>query len=464
MAKFKFKRIAALAGAIIFTAAFSACGGAGNTGNTGNIGNADDTGNAGNVSNVDTEKYATALGKPKAVQSLSWQEYSNEEFKAFQQKTKDFSAKFTESAYKAYEKEDNFAVSPISVFMALSLASECANGQTREELLSALGVSYEELQANFSILYRSLCTSQENEGKRANVVDISNSIWVNKDTPVKEACIDNLSNFYYTYSYSADFQNDNENANKAVRGFVKDKTRGLIDKNFQLSEDTLFALINTLYLKTIWNTEGEDLSFTQEPYAFTQADGTVKNQNLLQGYYERGRVFEAETYSTFYTSAVGGYKIKFMLPKDGYSVSDIFTKENIAEANSVTDYGAYSEDYTVEHYTRCFFPVYKCKYDEELKVILQKDFGVENFFVPDACDFSTLTEKRCYCSKVNHVVDLTVNEKGIEGAAVTVIGMDATSCPPLETVYYDFVLDRAFGFVITNGSDIPLFTGVVNNI
>ena len=60
-----------------------------------------------------------------------------------------------------------------------------------------------------------------------------------------------------------------------------------------------------------------------------------------------------------------------------------------------------------------------------------------------------------------------MDKKGIEGAAVTVIQMDgATSAGPgeYERVYEDFIIDRAFGFIITDPYDVTLFSGVVNSL
>ncbi|MDE6060358.1 MAG: serpin family protein, partial [Clostridia bacterium] len=63
---------------------------------------------------------------------------------------------------------------------------------------------------------------------------------------------------------------------------------------------------------------------------------------------------------------------------------------------------------------------------------------------------------------IQHVTDLTVNKKGIEGAAVTVI-KGAMSSRPAE-IKLDFVIDKAFGFIITDRDNVTLFSGVVNKI
>ena len=400
---------------------------------------------------------STELGKPANAKPLNYSERETESFTAFKGKTEDFAARFAESVYGDYEESKNFAVSPVSAFMALSLAAECAGGNTREEVLSALGVTYDELTANISTLYRSLIYDS-----KSTVLNLTNSIWVNEGTPVKQDCISTLSDTFYSYSYAADFLHDNKNANKAVRKFVKDQTKGVIDYDFKLNEETLFVLINTLYLKAIWNPYGRDLPMTKNKYTFTAKDGATTSKKLVQGYYHGGKVYEAEKYSAFYTQTHGGFKLKFLLPKDGYGVDDVFTAENLAEVNAIKDFGTYDEENNIKYETRCFFPEYECSYDGDLIPILQQKFGITTLF-DDRCDFSTLTDAPSYCSEAKHVTNLVVDKKGIEGAAVMYIA-GAGAAAPMETVYADFIIDRAFGFIITDPYDVTLFSGVVNKI
>lgn len=399
---------------------------------------------------------ATVLGEPLEAAPLNYGDRTTAEFTAFKDKVESFAARLAAETYDG--SGENFAVSPVSVYMALSLAAECAGGDTRGEILSALGVSYGELSANFPALYRSLVYESKN---KSCILNLSNSIWVNEGTPVKQSCIDKLSETYYSYSYAADFFSDNQNANKAVRKFVKDKTRGLIDKEFNLSKRTLFTLINTLYLKTVWNEHGRDLPLTEE-YTFTSSDGATTKKKLVQGDYNGGQVYEAEKYSAFYTATSDNFKLKFIVPKDGYGVDDVFTAENLAAVNAVKDYRSFDEENNIRYETRCLFPEYECSYDGDLIPVLQEKFGISELF-GDGCDFSTLSDRPCYCSAVRHTAKLTVDKKGIEGAAVTYIAMDG-SAAPVETVYADFVIDRAFGFIITDPYDTTLFSGVVNKI
>ena len=409
---------------------------------------------------------STLLGKPATPSRLTYEEQSGKGFKEFIKKVEKFAGKFAESAYKNFESSKNTAYSPISAYMALGLAAECADGETRKELLSALGCDYAELKEYYSVLYRSLEVEHKRADSVTGVLNLSNSIWINEGTQVNSSCIDSLSNGYYAYSYSADFLNGNAAANRAVRSFVKDRTKGLIDKDFELSEQTLFALINTLYLKTVWNEEGEDIGFTDKKYTFVQGDGSEKTEKLLQGYYKSGRVYEGENYKTFYTSSYDGYKIKFILPADGRKLDDVMNAETLYEVSKKTDYNAYDDVNKIHYNTRCLFPEYRAEFDEEISKILKNDFNLKTFF-SSSCDFSALTDESVLCSAVKHVTDLTVDKKGIEGAAVTVIGMDATSPAPgekYEEVYSDFVVDGAFAYIISDYNNVTLFSGVVNYI
>ena len=250
-----------------------------------------------------------------------------------------------------------------------------------------------------------------------------------------------------------------------MRYFASENTRGLIDKNFDLPQETVFTLINTLYLKTLWNVYGDELPYAPVAYGFKNADGSVTNRKLMTGYYKSGRAYKGETFSTFYTSTYDGYKLKFLLPNDGYTADDVFTAENISAVNALNDYNDYDHDNKIHYYTRCLFPEYKCSYDGYLNETLGKKFGIKSLFDLDKCDLSPIMQDTACCGKVRHVTELKVDRKGIEGASVVVIpGAGSPGPDGYEEVYRDFVLDRSFGFIISDRDDVTLFSGVVRSV
>lgn len=421
---------------------------------------------------------ATLLREPLKLHNNT--NYSKDDYSSFLNKLSLFGADFSEKYYNYYEVDNNLSISPISLYMALSLATECANGDTREELLNAMGITYEEVNEFTSILLSKLVkesyvNTDEDEKKLISKLDLTNSIWIQEDLIVKDECINKLADNYYCYPYKADFFNNNEKANLAIKEFICDKTNGLINKNFELSKECLLALINTLYLKDVWNVD-DDLQLTKNKYEFINKDNSKKNVNLLQGYYVAGQVYEEEKFSHFYTKTNRGYKLKFIVPNDGYSIDDIFTKENLNNINTMTDYRYKDDEKKEEYYTRCLFPEFKASCDDDLVYLFKDKYNMKKFFDPNECNFTNITNCEftsgrlvdgICCSSIIHKTELEVNKKGIEGAAVTIIAMEAaTSCPSeqYKKIYNDFVIDKAFGYIVTDSSNVMLFSGVVNNI
>lgn len=415
---------------------------------------------------------STELGKPVAATSFEYKEYSDTDYIDIKEKANNFAYNLSAAAYSEYGSAENFSVAPVSVFSALSLAAECSGGETRGEILSALGINYSDLSANYSKLYRSLEAEYKSSGgSLEGALKLSNSVWINEGLKYSQSCVRNLSENYFAYSYSADFAHDNANANKAVRSFVKDKTKGLIDKDFNLSPQTVFTLINALYIKDIWNTYGDDLGFTADKYTFTEYDGHTEQMKLLQGYYHLGKTRDYGDYSAFFTQTLNGYKIKFLVPKDGHSVKEIFTAGNLATVNGETGYGAVDDENKKIYHTRCLFPEFETSYDNDIADILKKHCNINRLFDESLCDFSAFIESNsaaggnAYCGSVRHVNKLKVNKNGIEGAAVTVIPAAGSPGPgEYENVYEDFVVDRAFGFILTDRQNSVIFSGIVNEI
>ena len=406
---------------------------------------------------------STLLSGATDADSLSSSEYQSGEYKSANAALNSFQAKLSQSVYENFNDGSNLVISPISVFMALSLAAESAADTSRNQILNALNIDYGTLTSSFGYLYRSLLRTYDS-GKIA----VGNSVWLQDGTPVKESGLNSLSDKMFADVYSADFNGDNRSANLAVRNFVKEKTEGMIDVDFQLSTDTLFTLINTLYLKDSWNDTGKDLKYTLDEYRFKNANGSVTETRLLQSNYVTGQIYDGGDYYSYYSVTSAGFKLKFILPKDGYSLSDIFTAENIAEVNSVTDYKGIDEANGIKYMTRVLFPAFKGEFNDDLREVLQKDFGINDIFDPLNADFSTLLDAPRgdnYVYKVQHVAKLDVNAEGIEGAAATVIADKNTSVEPIyQTIYKDLVIGSAFGFVLTDNHDSVLFSGVVNAV
>lgn len=417
-----------------------------------------------NHNDHDYEKHTIACAADKI--KLTYNDYKKDGYQEFLEKLDNFASELTYEVYSDSNKSDNFVISPLSIYMALALATECANGETRDQILNAVGVTYEEVQSFTKYLYaytnRTFYSNDKNKQISA-LEQLSNSIWVDNNTKLKDIGINSLANNFNCDMFSVDF-GSNE-GNDAINSYINDKTHGLIEGDMELSPETLFTIINTFYLKEIWNSYGDSLKFTDETYAFTNSNGSTTDTKLLKSYYNSGKVYEGEGYTSFYTTTCHDFEIKFIVPENGHTINEVFTPENIYNINNINNYGSVDDENKLIHHTRVLFPEYEASFDDDISDTLKNKFGINNIFKLGTCDFSNVTDEAVVCEGVIHKCKLQVNKKGIEGAAVTYIPVAGAADPgDYENVYHDYIVDRAFGFIITDRYGAVLFCGVVNNV
>lgn len=396
---------------------------------------------------------------------LNYNDFKDEGYNQFLKKMNEFSAELSEQIYLNYDKkEENYVISPVSIYMALAMCVESGSDEIREELLNALGMTYEEVYKYTKVLFSSLndeASAKTAFGDKVMYREImANSIWIDKYIKLKKEGLMELSRNYHCSSYSVPFYDDNEKANNAIREYVKDNTKGLIDQDFEISKETLFTLINTYYLKDVWNYEGEELQFGSTRYLFNNLIET----RLLEGYYELGRPYEADKYTHFYTKTNHNIKIKFIVPKEGYTINDIYTSEVLKEVNSISDYNPYDDIKQEKYITRCLFPMFEAEFNYDIKDILKTGFNINNFF-EFGKNMTNLTEKVVKCESIQHVTKLRVDEEGIEGSAATVLPI-VGECGPdsYKEICLDYVVDKNFIVIVTDSYDVPLFSGVIYDI
>ena len=402
--------------------------------------------------------------------------YDKEQYQLFSDKLNSFSSKLSADSVNLYNLDkENFSVSPLSLYMALALVVECSNGNTRQEILDEIGLTYEQVNTFTKTLFQ-LTTRQEeindeylNDKQILSESLLTNSIWFDNELPLIEKGLELLSSNYYCYSHEVDFNHNNKEANKKITEFVKEHTKGLIDSDFKISKNTVFALMNTLYLKFNWLDEGEGLNLTNKEYEFTNYDNSITNTKLIMGKYYSGRIYQEETFSSFYSKNFNGYKLQFIVPNDGHTLDEVYTQENIEKMIQMEDYNAIDDSFN-QYFTRCIFPEFEAECDIDYKELLE-EYGINQLFMEadysNIVDYSTLTDL-ISCDKIIHQTNLNVDKKGVEGAAVTIVVNELTGAPGsnnyFNNVYQDYIINKNFGFVITDRYNTVLFTGVINSI
>ncbi|MCD8204052.1 MAG: hypothetical protein LUB56_02885 [Coprobacillus sp.] len=391
---------------------------------------------------------------------------------------KEFSYKLAEaSGYSV--SAPNLALSPLTVYLGLAALSDLASGDTKSEILNAfsflssegeeISLTSDEIRECYFMLLNDLnFTYVSDFGKTTDTLALSNSIWLSDEITYKEDGLANLADNYYTDSYYTEFSRSKE-ANKDISSYIKENSNGLINKDFIYPSDTLLVYLVTLYIKGGWNDTGDNLK-TSEKTSFTRADGSSVDTKLLEGYYHSGTPIVGEKYTSFYTATYGGrFHIKFIVPKDGYTLNDIYSQKVFKEVNSKsvnTDYNNVDEEKKIEYYTRVYFPEFKASYDDDVMPLVKDTFNINKLFDKYSCEMDGLTEDDIYLEAIRQSNELNVTRKGIEGVSSVnfEFGAGASGPSSYTEVYQDYYVDKAFLYILTDRNEIPLYIGYVNNI
>lgn len=351
--------------------------------------------------------------------------------------------------------EDNLIISPISLYMAFSLLHMVGNDTVKKEVEELLGVDSSIIDSA-KLVYQYLTKKVELDNSVSlQPVYLSNSIWLDNIYTefANQSVLDELAEKYYCYAYEAPFSSNNEQANQDIRDFIKEQTKGLIDQDFDISDDTIFALINTLYFYENWL---KDKALDTKEDIFHLEKDTI-NVEYLIGPYTKGVVYKEKEGQAFYLETENGYKLHIFMPNDGVSVSSMMNAEFFKKA--LESYNEYIFD-GKKHYTKTIFPSFNVTSDYDVKDIIQGKGYLEHTF---SYFNSELLQEPLYVSEIIQKAKLKVDKKGVEGAAVTIISGNKSAGLPEQAIYQEFLVNKEFGYVLTSPDNIILFMGQITN-
>ncbi|MBP1590691.1 MAG: hypothetical protein ILP22_01455 [Oscillospiraceae bacterium] len=364
----------------------------------------------------------------------------------------DFASSFSDDVLLNTKDENggsNRIYSPLSVYMAVSVLTECSDGDSLAELTDFLQVSgTEELGKINKDIFDSLYFDEFDKYCR-----MTNSIWLARQYNFEKDKLKTLADKYYTASFLRDFESQPECDD--ISEWISQNTSGKFKPFIAADTEekkTLLKIINTVTFKEKWNTKFR----AGEEGAFHGSDGDI-NCMFMHGEDKYGRITEDEAFTAYIKSFEDGYKMNFILPADGKNVNDIVSDSEVmnrvlmaktGEArNVIADIPKFSSG---------------SKFD---LVSTLKDAGVTKIF--NELDIEPLVKYEengldgARVSDIIHEAVIDVDEKGCEAAAYTIINADPTTSMPPED--YEFKADRPFIYFISNKDGVPLFVGIVND-
>lgn len=348
------------------------------------------------------------------------------------------------------DENNNVFMSPTSLFMALSMVYNGADGATKEEIANTLqseNIGIEDLNKANAALLENLHDKSKSE------LNIANSIWLNDEFALDDDFKENTSDYFNAKVQEINIGDANaaDDINDWVEQATNEKITDMVDS--PLSQDLVAMLINAIYFKGDWKYEfNSDLTETHD---FQTSDGDTKQVPLMQleeelNYMENDKFQAVELpYTDNETS------MHIFLPKEDSSLED-FT-----ESLTLDQWETWQEDFTETEGT-LMLPKFELEYEVDLNDPLT-ELGMKTAFDTEEANFPNISmgDEQIFISDVKQKSYVKVNEEGTEAAAATETDMEVTSFNP-DT--FDMIVDRPFFFTITdNDTGTILFMGSMAN-
>ncbi|KAF7143757.1 hypothetical protein RHSIM_Rhsim05G0094700 [Rhododendron simsii] len=349
---------------------------------------------------------------------------------------------------------DNFALSPISIDVVLTMVAAGSRGRTLERVLALLGAQdIDEIKSSASEMMAVVAGCgggrTPDEGGDGLVLCMVNGAWVDKRFPLIDSFREEvLKGIYACNTETVDFQKeslgigydsdeiaeleeiDEEGfkANEVVKKvnlWAKEASKGLITNLLQpqsLSPQTAIVLANGLYFKGMWtNAHRFDESLTKKRTFYLLTGDTVSIPFMTSDKKYHYRSFDAfKVLKVPYQSAKLDKKFSmyFFLPHERVGLQNLLEE-------LCSDSGSLKQDYfdlREVSLAKFWIPTFKFSYEFNIAETM-KEMGMTFPFVENPEDFSEMKKipegiQVLATSMIQKVV-VKVEEKGTEAAAVT---------------------------------------------
>jgi serine protease inhibitor len=351
------------------------------------------------------------------------------------------STSFPTNIFKSLNTENkNVLISPLSLQLALSLATNGATGSTQTQMLQVISPENPSLSYINDVSYLLTKTSFFSPLRKAKV-NIANGIFT---------YITPLSTFIGLAKdkYHATVQKleSAEQVNTWTAKKTSHKITHIID---EITSETKLILISAVYFQSRWLDEfGEDA--TTE---FRNSNGETVKKPYIENTLYSTKYYQAEGTRAISIELVGNYVFDVIMPENLGNFISSLNKDTLSSVFKNME----------EKNVHIHLPVFSFEYSNELSGVLQH-LGMKQAFTGDA-DFSGLSsEERLSLNEVVHKTFIKVTKYGVEAAAATAMPLlQAAMAPPDGLI--DMVVDRPFLFTIrAKNKDTLLFLGKVENL
>jgi serine protease inhibitor len=356
-----------------------------------------------------------------------------------------------ELVQKSLTKKQNLLISPLSVYLALSMTLNGARGQTANEMVAVLG-NQETDTAGINTASRFWMDTITSENKKTTI-SIANSIWFDQRYTPSDVFLQTNADYYSAAVRKLDFAHSS--ALTLVNRWVEDATRGTIDKIVDnLDPDSPMVLINAVYFLSDWAmTFDPQKTYDRTFHSSTQEIITPFMSQTDQMVFLKGQdavgvalPYVDKRYVFFALMPDNSADVQQWLEsrKSGTFLSDI---RNLVNQPATT-------------LVALSIPKFEATYEDSLVNELDS-MGMIDAFIASKADFSAMNAagtKDLFIGDVIHKTFIRTDEKGTEAAAVTAVIMKTTA---MAFKGVTLVFDKPFFYGIMDlKTGLPLFLGV----
>lgn len=346
----------------------------------------------------------------------------------------------------------NVFISPLSVWLALSMTYNGASGSTSAGMAQALhaaGISLSDLNAANAGLMGVLTASDPKVQ-----ISIADSIWIRKglELAFSPDFLDRDQQYYAAQIKALDF--GDAKAADTINSWVEKNTNGNIKGLVQPPIDpaTVMFLINAVHFKAPWK-----VSFDPKKTfdgVFTTSGGIEVSAKFLSNEEDNCGYADGDIAAVRIPYASGRLEMVAVMPEK-QALGD-FVKALTPDA--LQSYIDKCEDGSLP----LTFPKFKVEYSATLNDALAS-MGMGDAFDASKADFTNMSQemgKQLVISKVNHKSFIQVDEQGTEASAATSVEMRVTAVLNAPTL--DFT--KPFVYLIRDTkTGAILFIGTMEN-
>lgn len=359
---------------------------------------------------------------------------------------------------KGAPSSDNLILSPLSIYMAMSLVYHGAGGNSRNQLGSFLGVDVTTDNLIQDEVHSLLTSYSSLKSLHQTQIALANALFSDKTFTLKAQYQERIRQTFLSTIRAVNFANSRESAG-VINRWVANKTNNLITDlvdSSMVDRDTRLMLLNAVYFKANWQRKFLVQHTRKKPFYLNRAKTTEVEVDMMNRAAEflvgHDDQLQADVLSLQYEDP--NFTMLLLLPDDDQSVDNLCSRIKDRDFNAV--HNGLKPSFTLVQ-----LPKFNLEHKTRL-VSSFKQLGVEDIFNENKADLSEIsTEGNLFVSDIIHQATVEVNEEGSEAAAVTGIAISTRVGFSSQS---SFIVDRPFLFVIQDlRNNIPLFMGKVVN-